>query len=192
MTKYGLRARVVILTITPTLIIGLLLSAFFTKNRYDDLEDQIALSGAAIIEPLALSLEYGLTNESRENVRRLIGFAHRQHSKYVRGIAVFDDDNKLFATSNYHRNLAMLALPNGVEPPNVLDVKQSHDSLILRMPIKAIGRFNSALSNEANLGYVAMEMDLTSVQLHQYQELMTAFLVVLTGVFLSALAAGRW
>ncbi|WP_434358646.1 two-component sensor histidine kinase BarA [Parasalinivibrio latis] len=191
MTKYGLRARVVILTITPTLIIGLLLSAFFTKNRYDDLEDQIALSGAAIIEPLALSLEYGLTNESRENVRRLIGFAHRQHSKYVRGIAVFDDNNKLFATSNYHRNLAMLAIPDGILPPDILDVTQDKDSLILRMPIKAIGRFNSSLSNEENLGYVAMEMDLTSVQLHQYQELMTAFLVVLTGVFLSALAAGR-
>lgn len=72
MTKYGLRARVFTLTLAPTLIIGLLLSAFFTMSRYQDLEHQLVSTGASIIEPLAISTEFGMTKDNREAVRRLI------------------------------------------------------------------------------------------------------------------------
>ncbi|GAL26867.1 BarA sensory histidine kinase [Vibrio variabilis] len=47
MTRYGLRARVITLTLAPTLIIGLLLSAFFSYNRYHDLESQVLNAGRA-------------------------------------------------------------------------------------------------------------------------------------------------
>ncbi len=41
MTRYGLRARVITLTLAPTLIIGLLLSGFFSFNRYQDQQKAI-------------------------------------------------------------------------------------------------------------------------------------------------------
>lgn len=66
MKKYGLRARVITLTLAPTLIIGLLLSGFFTMNRYNDLENQLISSGTSIIEPLAISSEYGMTGKKTE------------------------------------------------------------------------------------------------------------------------------
>ena len=78
MTRYGLRARVMTLTLAPTLIIGLVLSAFFSYNRYHDLETQVVNAGAGIIEPLAIASEQGLINHSRESVRRLISYAHRK------------------------------------------------------------------------------------------------------------------
>ncbi|MGR5488469.1 hypothetical protein, partial [Vibrio alfacsensis] len=87
MTRYGLRARVIKLTLAPTLIIGLLLSAFFSYNRYHDLESQVLNAGSSIIEPLAIASEQGLINQSRESVRRLISYAHRKNSKFVRSIA---------------------------------------------------------------------------------------------------------
>ena len=89
MTKYGLRARVIVLTLASTLSIGLLLSGYFTNNRYQEIETQLNLAGQAIIEPLALASEIGLINESRENVRRLIGHTHRQHSEFVATLRVF-------------------------------------------------------------------------------------------------------
>ena len=95
MTRYGLRARVITLTLAPTLIIGLLLSTFFTLNRYNDLETQLITSGTDIIEPLAIASEYGMTQQSREAVRRLISYAHRKHSDIVRSIAVFDTHHEL-------------------------------------------------------------------------------------------------
>ncbi|SIO03051.1 two-component sensor histidine kinase BarA [Salinivibrio sp. ES.052] len=191
MTKYGLRTRVSVLTIAPTLIVGLLLSAFFTSTRYQDLEQQLTVTGSAIIEPLAIASEVGLKNDSRENVRRLIGFAHRQHSQFVRSIAVFDRRNELFVTSNYHRDLAMLSVNSGQPIPTQLQISQQQDTLILRAPILEIGRFTPGLNVERPLGYIAMELDLSSVRLKQYQEMITALVMVALGGILSCFFAYR-
>lgn len=42
MTKYSLRARMMILILASTLIIGLLLSTFFVIHRSNQLQDQLA------------------------------------------------------------------------------------------------------------------------------------------------------
>ncbi|SKA45713.1 two-component sensor histidine kinase BarA [Enterovibrio nigricans] len=191
MTKYGLRARVITLTLAPTLIVGLLLSAYFIKNRYFELEQQLSVTGQAIIEPLAIASEIGLTNEGRESVRRLIGHTHRQHSQYVRSIAVFSSQNELFVTSNYHRNLDSLAVPRGQPLPNSLEVTQSEDTLILRAPIRAISGFNIDAIDEKPIGYITMEMDLSTVKLKQYQEITSAAVVLLFGLILSGFFAYR-
>ncbi|MDG4869626.1 hypothetical protein P8631_16710, partial [Guyparkeria sp. 1SP6A2] len=92
-------------------------------------------------------------------------FAHRQHSQFVRSIAVFDRHNELFVTSNYHRDLAMLSVNNGQPIPTQLQVSQQQETLILRAPILEIGRFTPGLNVERPLGYIAMELDLSSVRL---------------------------
>lgn len=38
MTNYSLRARMMILILAPTVLIGLLLSIFFVAHRYNDLQ----------------------------------------------------------------------------------------------------------------------------------------------------------
>ncbi|MEI8598402.1 hypothetical protein P4S64_14820 [Vibrio sp. M60_M31a] len=81
MTRYGLRARVITLDSRSTLIIGLLLSGFFSFNRYQDLEKQVITTGNSIIEPLAIASESHLLTESREAVRRLISYAHRKKTR---------------------------------------------------------------------------------------------------------------
>ena len=55
MTNYSLRARMMILILAPTVLIGLLLSIFFVVHRYNDLQRQLEDAGASIIEPLAVS-----------------------------------------------------------------------------------------------------------------------------------------
>ncbi|MGF1715087.1 two-component sensor histidine kinase BarA [Photobacterium chitinilyticum] len=194
MTKYGLRARVFTLTLAPTLIIGLLLSAFFTMSRYRDLEHQLISTGASIVEPLAISTEYGMTDKNREAVRRLISYAHRKHSQIVRSIAVFDADNQLFVTSNFHRNFEALMYPDDQPIPMLLDTRLNENSLILRAPILSEGQFSSisgpGYQAEA-LGYIALELDLSALRLQQYQEVFTALMVLLLGLTLSSLFAYR-
>ncbi len=41
MTNYSLRARMMILILAPTVLIGLLLSIFFVVHRYNDLQRQL-------------------------------------------------------------------------------------------------------------------------------------------------------
>ncbi|WP_299020583.1 two-component sensor histidine kinase BarA [uncultured Photobacterium sp.] len=194
MTKYGLRARVFTLTLAPTLIIGLLLSAFFTMSRYRDLEHQLISTGASIIEPLAISTEYGMTDHNREAVRRLISYAHRKHSQIIRSIAVFDANNELFVTSNFHRNFEALMYPDDQPIPLLLETRLNKNSLILRAPILKEGQFNNpsypGYRAEA-LGYIALELDLSALRLQQYQEVFTALMVLLLGLSLSSLFAYR-
>ncbi|MFA0697658.1 two-component sensor histidine kinase BarA, partial [Vibrio sp. 10N.222.49.C9] len=102
MTRYGLRARVITLTLAPTLIVGMLLSVFFTSNRYNDLEAQLITAGTNIVEPLAIASEFAMLQQNREAVRRLISYSHRKRSDVVRSIAVFDANHELFVTSNFH------------------------------------------------------------------------------------------
>ena len=135
MTKYSLRARMMILILAPTLLIGLLLSTFFVVHRYNELQEQLVDAGASIIEPLAVASEYGMTFRSRESVRQLVSLLHRRHSDIVRSITVFDAQNNLFVTSNYHHNFAQLQLPKGVPLPTELMLTRRGDSLILRTPI---------------------------------------------------------
>lgn len=195
MTRYGLRARVITLTLAPTLIIGLLLSAFFSYNRYHDLEKQVINSGLSIIEPLAIASEDGLKNQSRESVRRLISYAHRKNSKNVRSIAVFDANHELFVTSNFHPNFESLTFPKDKPIPLVGSSEQFENTLVLRAPILAENRFIDSANGDSGpnraIGYIAVELDLSSLRLQQYQEIFSAFIVLLTGLGLSAVFAYR-
>lgn len=80
MTNYSLRARMMILILAPTVLIGLLLSIFFVVHRYNDLQRQLEDAGASIIEPLAVSTEYGMSLQNRESIGQLISVLHRRHS----------------------------------------------------------------------------------------------------------------
>lgn len=90
MTNYSLRARMMILILAPTVLIGLLLSIFFVVHRYNDLQRQLEDAGASIIEPLAVSTEYGMSLQNRESIGQLISVLHRRHSDIVRAISVYD------------------------------------------------------------------------------------------------------
>ncbi|MDP5253959.1 MULTISPECIES: two-component sensor histidine kinase BarA [unclassified Vibrio] len=192
MTNYGLRARVITLTLAPTLIIGLILSSFFSFNRYRDLETQVITTGTSIAEPLAIASEPHLLSESREAVRHLISYAHRKNSKLIRSIAVFDAHNELFVTSNFHPNFETLMYPKNKPIPNVSHSELRENTLILRVPIISENDYNgpNSAANQA-IGYLAIEVDLSSLRLQQYQEIFSAFLVLILGIGLAAMFAFR-
>ncbi len=195
MTRYGLRARVITLTLAPTLIIGLLLSGFFSFNRYQDLEKQVITTGNSIIEPLAIASESYLLTESREAVRRLISYAHRKNSKLVRSIAVFDSNHELFVTSNFHPSFETLMFPKDKPIPSLGNSEIYDNNLILRVPILSEGQYLTDLSNTSQatkaIGYIAVELDLSSLRLQQYQEVFSAFLVLILGLGLASVFASR-
>ncbi|MGL5006892.1 MAG: two-component sensor histidine kinase BarA [Plesiomonas sp.] len=192
MTNYGLRARVITMTLAPTLIIGLLLSTFFVVNRYRDLNQQLIDEGISIIEPLSVATEYAMTFRNRESVKQLINLLHRRHSNIVRSIAVFDADNRLFVTSNFHRNFSVLQLDDQSKLPTQVMVTRQDQLLVIRTPIFAENSLPELLlsnpDNNPPLGYIAVELDVKPMELQQYQEIaaslgMLAIGMIIAGVF---------
>jgi two-component system, NarL family, sensor histidine kinase BarA len=190
MTKYSLRARMMVLILAPTLLLGLLLSTSFMVNRYNELQSQIVNAGINIIEPLAVASEYGMAFHNRDTVRQLINLLHRRHSNIVRAISVFETDNHLFVTSNYNYNSSQLRLPKGEPIPTSLMLSYHGDSLIMRMPIVSdnnlisennVSGERASASDIANrsLGYIAIDLDLQSARLQQYKEIFISTLLLL-------------
>ncbi|EJI3201720.1 two-component sensor histidine kinase BarA [Salmonella enterica] len=185
MTNYSLRARMMILILAPTVLIGLLLSIFFVVHRYNDQQRQLEDAGASIIEPLAVSSEYGMNLQNRESIGQLISVLHRRHSDIVRAISVYDDHNRLFVTSNFHLDPSQMQLPAGAPFPRRLSVDRHGDIMILRTPIisESYSPDESAIADAKNtknmLGYVALELDLKSVRLQQYKEIFISSVMML-------------
>jgi len=192
MTNYSLRARMMILILAPTVLIGLLLSIFFVVHRYNDLQQQLEDAGASIIEPLAVASEYGMNLQNRDSIGQLISVLHRRHSDIVRAISVYDDNNRLFVTSNFHLDPKELRLPDGAAFPRLLSVTRRGDLMILRTPIVSEGyspdepAMPDVKAANNMLGYVALELDLRSVRLQQYKEIFIATLMMFfcTGIAL--------
>jgi two-component system sensor histidine kinase BarA len=195
MTKYSLRARMMILILAPTLLIGLLLSAFFVIHRYHELQNQLVDAGTSIIEPLAVASVDGMTARNRDAIRHLIDLLHRHHSDIVRAISVFDADNRLFATSDTLQNLTVQQLPPGSPLPQELTLTHLGGMMVMRMPImlepppyhaapQTVGQFTP-------LGYIAIQLDLNAVRLQQYKEAFISTLLLLFCLLIAMLFAYR-
>ncbi|TKU87706.1 two-component sensor histidine kinase BarA, partial [Citrobacter sp. TBCS-14] len=151
----------------------------------NDLQRQLEDAGASIIEPLAVSSEYGMNLQNRESIGQLISVLHRRHSEIVRAISVYDENNRLFVTSNFHLDPSEMQLPAGAPFPRKLSVIRQGDIMILRTPIisESYSPDESAVSDAKNtknmLGYVALELDLKSVRLQQYKEIFISTVMML-------------
>lgn len=195
MTRYGLRARVLAFTILPTLIIGGLIAGYFTFHRYQQLESSLIDQGINIIEPLAIASEYGMTQHSRESLKRLIGLTHRKNSPFIKSIAVFTQDNQLFVTSNYHRDFGQLRLPDGSAIPELTSVSFNGDDIILRTPIQAETSLDGfPLPSDLEppvIGYISMQLATDRAIVLQYRDAFFAVVMVLIGLAISTLFGFR-
>ncbi|MCW8997041.1 MAG: two-component sensor histidine kinase BarA [Psychromonas sp.] len=186
MTKYGLRAQVIAYTILPTIIIGGLLASYFSFHRYQQANDYLINRAINITEPLAIASEYGILDETRTILRRLISATHRKNSPMIKSIAIFDTNNKLFVTSNYHRNFERLRLKKGQKIPEITQITYYPDSIIIHSPIIDETDFlDYQLTFDQPrkiVGYVALEVNSDEVELLLYRDTALSFSVVLLGI----------
>ncbi|HEY7865438.1 MAG TPA: two-component sensor histidine kinase BarA [Psychromonas sp.] len=195
MTKYGLRAQVIAFTILPTILIGSILASYFSFHRYHQANDFLINRAINISEPLAIASEYGIQDETRTILRRLIGSTHRKNSPMIKSIAIFDTKNQLFVTSNYHRDFDMLRLRNDQQISLLSEVEHNQDSIIIRSPIVDESNFLEYQSTFEQtpkiVGYVALEVNTDQIELLLYRDTALSFGVVLLGILGSLLLALR-
>jgi len=187
MTKYGLRAQVIAYTILPTILIGGLLASYFSFHRYQQANDYLINRAINISEPLAIASEYGILDETRTILRRLISATHRKNTPMIKSIAIFDANNKLFVTSNYHRNFEMLRIQDTQKIPELTQVTHYQDSIIIQSPIIDETNFlEYQLTFDQPrkiVGYVALEVNTNEVELLLYRDTALSFFILLLGIF---------
>ena len=194
MHKISLKDWIILLTILPTTIIGISLASYFSYNYYTQLHDFLSTQSKSIIEPIAIASAAPLAKKDRENLRHLIGFAHRNHSNIIKSITIFTQDNQVFVTSAYHGDINFMRLSAGEPIPESTQIQELDDSIIFRTPI--IDESDQLLPSQANqvnnnqwhksLGYIAMQIDKSKLKFNQQSKVFVAFILVLIGAAISA------
>ncbi len=195
MHKISLKDWVILLTILPTTLIGLCIAGYFSYSRYVELSDFLDERSHSIIEPLAIASLTPIIEKDRDSLRHLISFAHRSQSSIVKSIAVFTKDNQAFVTSIYHGDTNLLRVQSGSTLPMQTTSEKSGDFIIYRTPIiderLMMGDDEIQTSQQAKVGYIAMQIDQRKIKFNQQSQVIIAFAIALFGALISAIFSLR-
>lgn len=191
MHKISLKDWVILLTVVPTTLISLVVASYLSYSRYSELDQFIYQRANSIISPLAISSAEPLLANKRDSLRTLIGFSHRSQSDIIKSIAIFTVDNQVFVTSAYHGNTLAMRIKTGQSLPKRIQYEDYGDYLIYRAPI--IDEFTAQTSDgslgSSIIGYIALQIDKSTIRYAQQQLLITVFFILLAGFIISALFA---
>lgn len=192
MHKISLKDWVVLLTIIPTTLIGLGIGGYFSYSRYIELDNHLQLRAQSILEPIAIVGVDPILKKEREQLRRLISTAHRNHSDIVKNITIFTADNQIFVTSAYHGDIGIMRLKPDQEMPQKTAVEHIPDHSIYRTPIfNENKQLTPSNVYENTLGYISIQVDRNKVQFQQQSQILIAFSIVIFGSLISGIFAFR-
>lgn len=135
MIRLGLRDSLLLLTLIPTLLLGLLLGGYFTANRYLKLDELLLEKSSNIITPLSVTLEHPLKAQQTAIFKDLIQHTYDKHSPFIHTIELFNNQGVLQHSSRFHQlEPELTPLPN-VEQQQKIQSKHTAKHLVLYMPI---------------------------------------------------------
>ena len=193
MHKISLKDWVILLTIVPTTLIALTVASYFSFSRYNELDNFLIQRSISIIEPLAIASTLPMLNKDRVQLRNLMNSTHRSQSSIIKNIAVFTKDKQIFVTSSYHGDASTLRLDQGDNIPEHTSYKKRYDDFIFHSPIISEKLSNKAenSAHQENIGYIAMQIDTSKIQLKQQNQMIFAFFIVFLGSIISAFFSYR-
>ncbi|PIP79277.1 MAG: hypothetical protein COW84_09825 [Gammaproteobacteria bacterium CG22_combo_CG10-13_8_21_14_all_40_8] len=199
MTKnWGIKYKVMTLSVLPTLIIAISLAVFFIYTRSSDLQNNLEIRAKTIARQLAYSSEFGLTTGNKVILNHLAQLSQQDESDLL-SLMVFDINNQPSLPS---RNAALtkhLQWPHVYLPTEEQMVIENQSFLIYEpilshsLPIseRDIAKWLQGGGNEVILGYVVVEMSTASTQLASYRSFFNSFMIVLLSIGLSSLLVLR-
>ena len=135
MSRFGLRDWIILLTLVPTLAVGIILGSYFTLTRYQELNDFLVEQGRTIATPLANAVEHALNENNVAELKRVISDTHNQHAPLIKSIVLYNAQHQLILTSNYYPEIELLKFDNGNALPKQLYIKQLKHSILFSLPI---------------------------------------------------------
>lgn len=196
MRRWGIRKKVLVVTLVPTLITTLMLGLFFTYSWVNNIESLLKDRGESLSRQLAAGSEYGLFTANRSLLSSLSNALLEEQD--VRSITFFDSERRRL-------------LHTGPGSSDNLDSKELAKEQASRIASKDSTRFvnpvflqdlmiqsmhdpdarQSAFKQREPLGWVAVEMSHIRTEKETYKALLISLLLVLGGVVFSLLIALR-
>lgn len=196
MRRWGIRKKVLVVTLIPTLLTTLMLGLFFTYSWVNNIESLLQDRGESLSRQLAAGSEYGLFTANRSLLSSLSNALLEEQD--VRSITFFDSngarllhtgpgssdtltgtDLKANSATRIHRKDST----RFVTPVSLQDLMIE---TVLDPDVRA-----SMAQPQPPLGWVAVEMSHVRTEKETYKALLISLLLVLAGVTLSLVVALR-
>lgn len=197
--EWGIKARVLFLTLVPTVIISLLLSAYFTSTRIQDLEKALRDRGYAIALQLSPESEYGVFSGNVHTLQRLANDTLSEPE--VRSVSIFNKDGQLLAQAG-HESQTPTSILSVSDPSHGITMADTGSSLLFTIPIMirdviiedfpyVDGPYEHREKTDNVIGWISIELGRMTTTIRQYQVLLACSIIVLMGLGISGLFAFR-
>ncbi len=196
MRRWGIRKKVLVVTLVPTLLTTLMLGMFFTYSWVTNIESLLRDRGESLSRQLAAGAEYGLFTANRSLLSSLSNALLEEQD--VRSITFFDSDGaRLLHTgpgSSDTLSADQLTADQAVrilrENSTRFVTPVSLQDLMIETMLDPDAR-ESMSRPQAPLGWVAVEMSHVRTEKETYKALLISLLLVLAGVIVSLIIALR-
>ena len=215
MHKWGLKTRVLLLTLLPTLTIALLLGIFFVNIRLQELDEQLKQRGVLTVQKFYPAIHGQLTQAFNANKQKKnqVSNARQQQERNnlqqisnrlleeidVRAATIFSAETKPLA----HAGPTMRPFSDPTierEFNDILHINATENSLRFVRPVYRLDPLGlKLLENNTNtqngentiIGWVEVELSTMNTTLKQYQLFLASGVVIFIGILLNGLLAIR-
>jgi len=190
MRHWGIRKKVLVVTLVPTLLTTLLLGLFFTYSWVNNIENLLKDRGESLSRQLAAGSEYGLFTANRSLLTNLSNALLEEQD--VRSITFLTRDGERLLHTGPGKNEAIadtnLKMDRAVRvtgDDSTLFVTPVHlQDLMIESMLDPDTR-QEAASDRKPLGWAAVEMSHVRTDKETYKALLISLLLIIGGVFLS-------
>lgn len=196
--EWGIKSRVLFLTLVPTITISLLLSAYFTSTRIQDLEKALRDRGYAIALQLAPASEYGVFSGNTHTLQRLANDALSEAE--VRSVSIFNKDGRLLAHAG-HEHQTPTTILSVSDQSHGITMADTGNSLLFTVPVTIrdviiedyayVSHYDHTENHDNVLGWISIELGRMTTTIRQYQVLFACSIIVLIGLGISGIFAFR-
>ncbi len=194
----GIKARVLMLAILPTLLISITLALFFIITRANDLQTSLEQRAKTIARQLAYASEFGLTTGNKIILGRLANITQQGDSD-ITGLMLFDAENQPSLPTN-NSALTQRVIWSEKDIPVEEILIRTETSIKVYVPVTShslplteydLTRWLRSGGEQLQLGYVVIEMSTAESELASYKSLLTSFMIIISSIILSILFAMR-
>jgi signal transduction histidine kinase len=124
----NINVRVLLVALVPALLIGMLLSLYFGRHRFVQMEQALSERGLAVARQLAPAAEFGVSSGNREVLNRLIGAVASEID--VEAVTIRDAYGNVLASSSAGASRAQVA-PHDMGSPQPIQTLQEEGRVLL-------------------------------------------------------------
>jgi len=190
MRHWGIRKKVLVVTLVPTLLTTLLLGLFFTYSWVNNIENLLRDRGESLSRQLAAGSEYGLFTANRSLLTNLSNALLEEQD--VRSITFLDRDGERMLHTGPGRSTPLGDIT--LQPDRLVHATRDDSTLFItpvhlqELMVDSMfdpGARETAADLQAPLGWAAIEMSHIRTEKETYKALLISLLLILAGVLLS-------